>query len=106
MQPVVRVSILRCPPDKFAEMRQMMNDLEAVLRPGIEAMRGLDIVWTVTDDPASALPHDRIDGRFLRAHIKDWRQNFYLCGPDDMVKQLRGTLKELGASVENVTWEK
>ena len=69
-------------------------------------MRGLDIVWTVTDDPASGLPHDRIDDKFLKTHIKDWAQNFYLCGPDDMVKQLRGTLKALGASVENVTWEK
>jgi hypothetical protein len=41
MQPIVRVSILRCAPDKFAEMRQMMTDAEKVLRPGIESMRGL-----------------------------------------------------------------
>ena len=41
MEPIVRVSILRCAPDKFAEMRQMMTDAEKVLRPGIESMRGL-----------------------------------------------------------------
>ena len=41
MQPIVRVSILRCPPDGFAEMRQMMVEAEKVLRPGIESMRGL-----------------------------------------------------------------
>ena len=39
-------------------------------------------------------------------HVEDFAQNFYLCGPDSMVKDLRGTLKDLGASVENVTWEK
>jgi ferredoxin-NADP reductase len=82
------------------------TEADIILRDEFEAMRGLDVVWTVTDDPASGLPHDRIDDRFLKSHIKDWAQNFYLCGPDDMVKQLRGTLKELGASVENVTWEK
>ena len=34
--------------------------------------------------------HDRIDASFLKTHVKDWNQNFYLCGPDDMVKALRG----------------
>ena len=82
------------------------TEADIILRDEFEAMRGLDIVWTVTDDPSSALPHDRIDDKFLKAHIKDWAQNFYLCGPDPMVKQLRGTLKALGARVENVTWEK
>ena len=69
-------------------------------------MPGLKTIWTVTDDPGSRLSHDRIDAAFLKTQISDWTQNFYLCGPDDMVKELRGTLKELGASVENVTWEK
>jgi len=55
MQPVVRVSILRCAPDKFAEMRQMMNDLEAVLRPGIEAMRGLVAFYVGEDESTSSL---------------------------------------------------
>ena len=41
-----------------------------------------------------------------KAHIKDFATDFYLCGPDPMVKELRGTLKDLGANVENVTWEK
>jgi ferredoxin-NADP reductase len=82
------------------------TEADIILREEFEAMRGLNIVWTVTDDPQSKLLQDRIDEKFLKAHISDWAQNFYLCGPDDMVKQLRGTLKDLGASVENVTWEK
>jgi hypothetical protein len=41
MKPAVRVSILRCPPEHFAELRQMMMDANPVLRPGIEAMAGL-----------------------------------------------------------------
>jgi hypothetical protein len=52
MQPIVRVSILRCPPDKFDEMRQMMIEDEKALRPGIDTMRGLlaFYVWCRRDD--------------------------------------------------------
>jgi ferredoxin-NADP reductase len=82
------------------------TEADIILRDEFESFRGLDTIWTVTDDPQSGLLHERIDDRFLKAHISDWTQNFYLCGPDDMVKQLRDTLKELGANVENVTWEK
>lgn len=55
MQPVVRVSILRCPPDKFTEMRQMMNDLEPLLRPGIEAMRRWVAFYVGEDEATSSL---------------------------------------------------
>ncbi len=82
------------------------TEADIILREELEAFRGLETIWTVTDDAASSLLHERIDEAFLKAHLKDFARNFYLCGPDDMVKQLRGTLKELGASVENVTWEK
>jgi ferredoxin-NADP reductase len=82
------------------------TESDIILRREFEGMRGLTTLWTVTDDPQSGLLHDRIDAKFLMRHVKDFTQNFYLCGPDDMVKQLRSTLKELGAEVENVTWEK
>ncbi|HUI94526.1 MAG TPA: hypothetical protein VLX44_02130 [Xanthobacteraceae bacterium] len=55
MEPVVRVSILQCPPDKFAEMRQMMTDVEKVLRPGIESMRGLLAFYVGGDEATSSL---------------------------------------------------
>jgi propane monooxygenase reductase subunit len=82
------------------------TEADIILREEFESFRGLDVIWTVTDDPASTLLHDRIDAKFLEAQVKDFAQNFYLCGPDDMVRDLRGTLKDLGADVENVTWEK
>lgn len=82
------------------------TEADIILRDEFEAMHGLETVWTVTDDPASSLLHERIDAKFLKAHVSDWTRNFYLCGPDDMVKELRSMLKELGANVENVTWEK
>jgi ferredoxin-NADP reductase len=82
------------------------TEADIILRREFENFRGLKTIWTVTDDPKSGLLHDRIDDKFLKTHITDWEQNFYLCGPDGMVRQLRGTLEALGAKAEDVTWEK
>ena len=53
--PVVRVSILRCSPDKFARLHQMMIDADPILRPGIEAMNGLLAFYTGADEAVSSL---------------------------------------------------
>ena len=80
---------------------------DIILRDEFEAMKGLNVLWTLTDDPdATGVEHTRIDEEFLKRHVADISQNFYLCGPDDMVKNLRGTLEGLGANAETLTWEK
>ncbi len=55
MQPVVRVSILRCPAERFAELRQMAVEADRVLRPGIEAMTGLLAFYFGADEATSSL---------------------------------------------------
>jgi ferredoxin-NADP reductase len=80
---------------------------DIILRSEFEAMAGLEHLWTLTDDPlAEAILHERIDGRFIKRHISDISQKFYLCGPDQMVKDLRAALEGLGASADALTWEK
>ena len=69
-------------------------------------MDGLETLWTVTGDPKSKLLQERIDTAFLKTHVADFKQRFYLCGPDAMVKDLRASLEELGADVSSVTWER
>lgn len=82
------------------------TEKDIILRDEFEAMNGLETLWTVTNDSKSALLQERIDADFLRRHVTDFSGNFYLCGPDPMVNELRGLLEELGADVSNVTWEK
>lgn len=82
------------------------TEKDIILRDEFEAMNGLDTLWTVTNDQKSKLLQERIDADFLRRHVSDFSGNFYLCGPDAMVNELRGLLEELGADVSNVTWEK
>jgi ferredoxin-NADP reductase len=80
---------------------------DIILRNEFESMRRLGCVWTVTDDrEARGIAHERIDEAFLKAHVTDFAGRFYLCGPDDMVSELRTTLESLGASTESLTWEK
>jgi len=55
MQPIVRVSILRCAPDRFDEVRQMMIEDERVLGPGIETMRGFLAFYAGADEATSSL---------------------------------------------------
>ena len=82
------------------------TEKDIILRDEFEAMSGLKTLWTVTNDQKSKLAQERIDTDFLRRHVTDFNQNFYLCGPDPMVKDLRGFLEDLGADVANVTWER
>ena len=82
------------------------SERDIILREEFEAMTGLETLWTVTADPKSKLLQERIDGAFLKAHIKDVAQHFYLCGPDAMVADLRAALETLGADVSSLTWEK
>ena len=82
------------------------TEKDIILRDEFEAMNGLETLWTVTNDQKSKLLQERIDADFLRRHVSDFSGNFYLCGPDTMVSELRGLLEDLGADVSNVTWEK
>jgi len=79
---------------------------DIILREEFEAMQGLEHDWVVTDQPDTTLYRGRIDEAYLRQRIADFSQNFYVCGPDPMVKDLRDILGRLGAKMEAVTFEK
>jgi hypothetical protein len=53
--PTVRVSVLRCHPEQFAELKQMMAESLAVLEPGIRQMRGLIHFYTGEDEATNSL---------------------------------------------------
>jgi hypothetical protein len=52
---IIRVSILRCQPQHFAGLKQMMRDSMAVLEPGIRKMRGLLQFHAGEDEAVNAL---------------------------------------------------
>jgi hypothetical protein len=53
--PTVRVSVIRCHPQQFAELKKMMADSIAVLEPGIRRMRGLIHFYAGEDEAVNSL---------------------------------------------------
>lgn len=82
------------------------TEKDIILRDEFEAMVGLETLWTITGDPTTKQSKARLNMEFLKTHITDFAQNFYLCGPDPLVHDLRQDLEKLGAKVDLVTWEK
>jgi hypothetical protein len=77
----------------------------------IEHQELLDILgvranFIITNAKADGYFYGRIDKKFLQDQLTDLKQPFYVCGPDDMVKELAETLTALGATPETVVFEK
>jgi hypothetical protein len=53
--PTVRVSVIRCHPQQFAELKKMMAGAIAVLEPGIRQMRGLIHFYAGEDEAVNSL---------------------------------------------------
>ena len=53
--PIIRVSVIRCQPQDFPIIKQMMADSLAVLQPGISRMRGLIHFHAGEDEATSSL---------------------------------------------------
>jgi ferredoxin-NADP reductase len=78
---------------------------DIILRDEFEAMEGLRCLFTVTDEPDPTLEHRRIDRKFLEDNVTDFDQHFYVCGPKQMVADLKDHLEALGAQADAVVFE-
>jgi len=63
----------------------------------LREMLGAKAVFTLTQEKKEGYENKRIGKEFLKEKIKDFKQNFYVCGPPIMVREIRKELKELGA---------
>ena len=59
---------------------------------------GLKLFLTLTRENNSNYLNKRINEEFLKENIKDFSQNFYICGPIRMIGEIQFFLKDLGAS--------
>jgi ferredoxin-NADP reductase len=78
---------------------------DIILRDEFEAMSGLQCVFTVTDEPDPTLESRLIDRAFLEEKLSNFDQHFYVCGPRQMVADLKGHLEALGAKTDAVVFE-
>lgn len=81
------------------------TERDIILRPEFEAADGLECLFTVTDQPDSQLARGKIDKAFLEQHVAGFDQEFYVCGPPEMVEDVSACLEELGADPDSVVFE-
>lgn len=62
-------------------------------------------VLTCTGEDAPGFEHRRIDRDFLKAHVADFGQYFYVCGPPAFNEAVNEALKALGAEPELLVFE-
>jgi len=81
------------------------TERDIILRDEFESAHGLECVFTVTDQQKSQLSQGKIDQDFLKRVAQDFSQEFYVCGPNEMVEDIARHLKALGAKPDAVTFE-
>ncbi|MBK0381674.1 flavodoxin reductase [Pedobacter sp. SD-b] len=60
----------------------------------------------ITEQKGGELPQGRIDKDYLKKHISNFDQHFYVCGPKPFTKDILNALKELGAKPDGLVFEK
>lgn len=75
---------------------------DIILKHEFAEMLGGNFINTITNERASGYDHGRIDEAYLKDKIPDFDQEFYVCGPDQMIDTVQQALKNLGASAITV----
>ena len=78
---------------------------DVILAGEFRRMLGERAVFTLTREQRRHYEHGRIDRTFIRNHVDDFTQPFYVCGPPPMVDDVTACLRELGADSDAIVVE-
>jgi len=78
---------------------------DIILREEFTAMLGDNFINTLTQEQIKGFDHHKIDEEYLKQKINDFNQQFYICGPDVMIKDVKTNLQKIGASDNLITIE-
>jgi hypothetical protein len=67
---------------------------------------GRDAVFILTRETKNGYENSRIDEKFIKSNITDFKKHFYICGPDPMVAELVSTVQKAGALSDALVFEK
>lgn len=72
----------------------------------LDAMLGRNARYILSGEQNDKYDYGHIDKTYLQKHVTDFSKPFYVCGPDEMVKQITDTLTQLGATPDTLVFEK
>ncbi|SOE17895.1 hypothetical protein SAMN05877838_2800 [Hoeflea halophila] len=81
------------------------READIILRNEFDAMLGLEVIYVLSDEKKDGFEHGRIDKDMLQRLIGSTDEQFYVCGPDDMVDDINAALKDMGADPDGLTFE-
>lgn len=78
---------------------------DIILEREFKEMLESNVIFTLSREERQGYESGRIDSEFLKKHISNFNQKFYICGPMQFVVDIKKSLDELGASPEEVVIE-
>lgn len=82
------------------------TEKDIILKDEFRNMLGDDFINTLTgQEQSEQYLTEFIDRDFLREHIDDFEQNFYICGPPPFVDDMQDHLQALGAETDGLVFE-
>lgn len=83
------------------------SEEDIILHDEFQNMLGDNFINTLPEQEHSdRYLTDLIDKNFLKEHVYNIEQPFYICGPPEFVKDIRGHLEAMGANAEGLVFEK
>ncbi|WKZ69249.1 MAG: FAD-binding oxidoreductase [Melioribacteraceae bacterium] len=81
------------------------EERDIILEKEFKDLLGDDFITTLTQEKNTKHHNGRIDEQFLKNNVKDFSQNFYVCGPPKFIESITQILKNLGAEPDSVVIE-
>jgi hypothetical protein len=81
------------------------TEKDIILENEFQEMLGSNFINILTDEKNSKYETGHIDVTFLKEHISNFKQKFYVCGPPKFMDAIKNALAELGAETDSVVFE-
>lgn len=81
------------------------READIILRNEFDAMPGLEVIYVLSEEDKDGFEHGRIDKQMLQRLVGSTSEQFYVCGPDEMVDSINDALKDLGADPDGLVFE-
>lgn len=78
------------------------TDKDIILKEELDKLLGENATYVITDQEDTKYTNAYLNKEFLKSSIQDFNSRFYVCGPPEMTKDIKGSLEELGANPDTV----
>jgi len=78
---------------------------DIILERELRHYLGEDCIFTLTRESRSGYENRRIDEAFLKEKVKNFDQEFYICGPPEFVEAIAQILQDAGARPNNILFD-